>query len=130
MTEASQFSLDPDGQARIAGELTLDTVSTVFRQAEIAATQDRPITDVDLAAVSRVDSSGLALLLEWQALAHRNGRIIRIRNAPPGLLSLTRLCEASDLMVFEGRAAAINPDKNKLGVTAVNHRAMPLDTNP
>jgi len=30
---------------------------------------------------------------------------MRIRNAPPGLLSLTRLCEASELMVFEGRAA-------------------------
>jgi phospholipid transport system transporter-binding protein len=130
MIEAGQFSLDPDGQARIAGELTLDTVSTVFRQAEIAATQDRQIADVDLAAVSRVDSSGLALLLEWQSLAHRNGRIIRIRNAPPGLMSLTRLCEASDLMVFEGRPEAINPGKNKLGVTPGNHQAKSLDSNP
>ena len=103
MTVAGQFSLGADGQARIAGELTLDTVSTVFRQAEIAATQGRQIADVDLAAVSRVDSSGLALLLEWQSVAQRGGRVMRIRNAPPGLMSLTRLCEASDLMVFEGR---------------------------
>jgi phospholipid transport system transporter-binding protein len=130
MTVAGQFSLDPDGQARIAGELTLDTVSTVFRQAEIAATQGRQIADVDLAAVSRVDSSGLALLLEWQSLAHRNGRIMRIRNAPPGLLSLTRLCEASDLMVFEGRAAAVSPGKNNFVVTPGNPQEKTSDSNP
>lgn len=106
MTESCQFSLGPDGHARVAGELTLDTVSKVFRQAELAVSQGRHIVDVDLAAVSRVDSSGLALLLEWQSLAHRDGRIMRIRNAPPGLLSLTRLCEASDLMEFEGRIPA------------------------
>jgi len=105
MTQDGQFSLDDAGRARITGELTLDTVTKVFRQAEQAAAQGQHIADLDLAAVSRVDSSGLALLLEWQALANRSGRIMRIRNAPPGLLSLTRLCEASELMVFEGRAA-------------------------
>ncbi len=105
MTADGQFSLDDAGQARITGELTLDTVSAVFHQAGQAAARGRHITDLDLAAVSRVDSSGLALLLEWQSLAHRGGRLMRIRNAPPGLLSLTKLCEASDLMVFEGRTA-------------------------
>lgn len=105
MTQDSQFSLDDAGRARITGELTLDTVTKVFRQAEQAAARGRHIADLDLAGVSRVDSSGLALLLEWQSLAQHDGRVMRIRNAPPGLLSLTRLCEASDLMVFEGRAA-------------------------
>jgi phospholipid transport system transporter-binding protein len=103
MTQDSQFSLDDAGRARIIGELTLDTVTKVFRQAEQAAAQGHHIADLDLAAVSRVDSSGLALLLEWQSVAQRGGRVMRIRNAPPGLMSLTRLCEASDLMVFEGR---------------------------
>jgi phospholipid transport system transporter-binding protein len=106
MTESSQFSLDPDGHAQVAGELTLDTVGKVFRQAELALAQGRHIADVDLTAVSRVDSSGLALLLEWQSVANRGGRVMRIRNAPPDLLSLTRLCEASDLMEFEGRTPA------------------------
>jgi phospholipid transport system transporter-binding protein len=106
MTESNQFSLDPDGHATVKGELTLDTVSKVFRQGELAASQGQHILDVNLAAVSRVDSSGLALLLEWQSWAHRGGRIMRIRNAPPGLLSLTKLCEASDLMEFEGRLPA------------------------
>jgi phospholipid transport system transporter-binding protein len=106
MNESNQFSLDPDGHAQVTGELTLDTVGKVFREAELALSRGRHIADVDLAAVSRVDSSGLALLLEWQSVAHRGGRVMRIRNAPPGLLSLTRLCEASDLMEFEGRTPA------------------------
>jgi len=104
MTEDGQLSFDAGERARLAGDLTLDTVSKIFRQSEQAATAGKHIADLDLAAVSRVDSAGLALLLEWQSLAHRSGRIMRIRNAPPGLMSLTKLCEASDLMVFEGRA--------------------------
>jgi ABC-type transporter Mla MlaB component len=93
MTESSQFSLDPDGHATLAGELTLDTVSKVFREAELTLSQGRHIADVDLAAVSRVDSSGLALLLELQSVAHRDGRIMRIRNAAR-IAQPHGLCEA------------------------------------
>lgn len=81
----------------------MGTVAEVYRQANKDAAQGRPITDIDLGAVSRVDSSGLALLLEWQAAADHNGRTLHIYNAPPDLLSLASLCEASGLLTIEGR---------------------------
>lgn len=105
MIQASKISIEPSGQARIDGELTLDTVAAVYHQAEQAASQGQYMTSLDLGAVTRVDSSGLALLLEWQALANRAGRRITIHDAPSDLLSLASLCEAADLLSINGRAA-------------------------
>jgi ABC-type transporter Mla MlaB component len=59
---------------------------------------------LDLAGVDAVDSSGLALLLEWQALRPREGRL-QIINAPKSLLSLAQLCEAVDLLELSGRTS-------------------------
>ena len=106
MNGDSQFSLDPSGHAKLSGALTLDTVAAIYREAETAAGQGRPISDLDLGMVSHVDSSGLALLLEWQADAVRNGRSLKIRNAPADLLSLASLCEAADLLAIDGRNLA------------------------
>ena len=58
---------------------------------------------LDLREISRVDSSGLALLLEWQAKALSGNRKLRILNAPASLLQLAQLCEAGDLLDMEGR---------------------------
>jgi len=43
------------------------------------------------------------LLLEWQALQRAASRNLEIRNAPPSLISLARLCEADDVMQLTGR---------------------------
>jgi len=103
MIKAGKISIEPSGAARIDGALTLDTVAAVYQQAEQAASQGRYLTSLDLGGVTRVDSSGLALLLEWQSLAHRAGRCITIHAAPTDLLSLASLCEAADLLSINGR---------------------------
>jgi phospholipid transport system transporter-binding protein len=103
MSDSSQFSVDSSGLAQVSGPLTLDTVAAVFHQARAEAARGRQIVALDLDGVSRVDSSGLALLLEWQSTAVRDGRGISIRNAPRDLLSLSSLCEASGLLTIEGR---------------------------
>ena len=103
MNELSQFSVDASGHARVSGPLTLDTVAAVYQQANEEAARGQIVSDLDLGTVPRVDSSGLALLLEWQASAGRDGRKLHIRNAPPDLLSLVNLCDASGLLAIEGR---------------------------
>ena len=57
----------------------------------------RPVIE-STSASERADSSGLALLLEWQALARQQQRKLKISNAPDTLLSLARLCEADNLL--------------------------------
>jgi len=108
MNDSSTFSLDDTGFARVTGPLTLDTVNRVFQQAESAGGSGRHIAELDLSEVSHVDSSGLALLLEWQFMATRDNRPFQIRNAPADLLSLASLCEASDLLAINGRD--LSPD--------------------
>lgn len=103
MTERSTFSVDSKGQAAVSGSLTLDTVSAVFNQAGESTRSGLSISALDLAAVSHVDSSGLALILEWQAMAQQQGRSLTVSNAPADLLSLAKLCEANELLTIEGR---------------------------
>jgi len=103
MNPSSPFTVSPSGLARVSGPLTLDTVAAVYGLAKAEAAQGRHFDDLDLDAVPKVDSSGLALLLEWQSAARRAGRSLHIRNAPADLLSLASLCEANDLLAIEGR---------------------------
>lgn len=105
MNPRAEFRIDGNGTAVIAGELTLDSVASVYRTAREAMRRGgEHLSAVDLAGVTRVDSSGLALMLEWQAArAHADGGLA-IRNAPMDLLRLARLCEAQDLLDLDGRA--------------------------
>ena len=103
MSENSQLSVDSSGLARITGPLTLSTVAALYNQASAEATRGRNFVNIDLGAVPSVDSSGLALLLEWQSSAANAGNSLHIRNAPADLLSLVSLCEAGDLLAIEGR---------------------------
>lgn len=48
-------------------------------------------TTVDLAGVSEVDSSAVALLLAWQRGAKKQGRPLQILNLPQGLRSLANV---------------------------------------
>lgn len=87
-----------DGTLRLDGELTLATAGKVFRDcASVWADGDEPLA-IDLADTGRIDSAGLALLLEWQAQARQRGAVLQLRNPPDDLLQLAALCEASDLL--------------------------------
>ena len=105
MNARSHFSIDPSGHAEVTGELTLDTVAAIFQQGEDAARRGLRPREVDLGGVTRVDSSGLALILEWQARANRDEQHLKLSNAPADLLSLASLCEAAGLLQLDGRAA-------------------------
>ena len=85
----------------VSSDLTLDSVASVFRDSESVIT---PATKtIDLAKVARVDSAGLALLLEWQAISRRTGPGMAFSNAPDDLLRLAALSEASALLGFKPR---------------------------
>lgn len=72
----------------LEGPLTVRTVAEHFRH---PLPQDAPEWTVDLAAVSEVDSSALALLLAWLRRAKAQGARLEVRAAPAALLTLARL---------------------------------------
>ena len=86
-----------DGMLELSGPLTFDTAGAHYQDsANLFASAS--VTAVNLEQVDRVDSAGLALLLEWQSAARRAGRELVFSNAPNDLLRLAALAEASDLL--------------------------------
>lgn len=83
--------VDGDGTLRIEGALTFDTVPDVLRQSAEPIQRTGGAVRVDLQAVTRADSAGLALLVEWLHLARSKSRELTFVNVPEQLRSLIRV---------------------------------------
>lgn len=85
--------------ARVALDGTLD-----FDTARDVLARTRPVIEahaastIDLAGVVRSNSAGLALIVEWLAVARRAGHAVSFANVPDGLRQLARVCEVDGLL--------------------------------
>jgi phospholipid transport system transporter-binding protein len=80
----------------LEGPVTLANVAALLEEgrrhlAECAAT-------VDLAGVTELDSSALALLLAWLREARAGGRAVAFANLPESLQTIARLYGVEDLL--------------------------------
>lgn len=82
--------------------MRLEAVSGDLTVREVPATWRRLGTNlpeaIDLADVDRIDSSALALLLEFKALATSAGQRIEFRNPPETLRTIARLTQVEELL--------------------------------
>jgi phospholipid transport system transporter-binding protein len=99
--ELVNLQANKSGLVVLEGELTFDTVPEIYRQTRQLLAQGDRLKSIELSALKRVDSAGLALLLEWQSVAHQQGRTLRFDNAPDELVRLAALCDADELLGFE-----------------------------
>ena len=81
---------------RVSGPLTMDTVPELANAIEehLAAGATR----IDFSEVTEVDSSAVALTLEWQRLAARNNVVLDLQNLPSAMLNLSKLYGVSELV--------------------------------
>ncbi len=87
----SQIIVEDANTWRVSGELNFATVgalSTEFTQ---------PPKVVDLCDVTRTDSAGLALLIEW--LKQSKEAPITFRNMPAQMVSLATVCGVQDILL-------------------------------
>lgn len=86
------------GQGRwaLSGDLQFDNAAQLLDEGAAAFGADAR-AEIDLAQVGRVDSAGLALLVEWSIAAQSGGRTVTYRNVPPVLGALAGI---SDLAQF------------------------------
>ncbi len=85
------------GKFELSGDLGFDDAARLLRDGD-AAFGDSEQAEIDLARVARVDSAGLALLLEWSVAARESGRLLRYRNVPPALASLAGISDVAELL--------------------------------
>jgi phospholipid transport system transporter-binding protein len=95
------------GGFSLRGELTLAQVGpwrARGRRLLAGAAGSGPL-HMELQGVTRVDSAGLALLVDWLAWAHSAGRVLAFEALPPALLALARLSDLEDLLATPPIAA-------------------------
>ena len=82
------------------GALSFETLPAVLAQsAEYAARADLPERlTIDFARITHVDSSAVALLLEWRRQAQRRGKTLEFVNLPANLLALASLYGVAELI--------------------------------
>ena len=81
----------------LSGEIDFETVPSLLDHPGASMVRGRNI-QVDLAGVTRVDSAGLALMVEWLRESQRKGLGIRFSNVPEQLQSMARICGLEDIL--------------------------------
>jgi phospholipid transport system transporter-binding protein len=94
--------LNDDGNGRwlLQGDLGFDSVSSVLAHAG-ANMLGTARLQVDLAGVTRADSAGLALLVEWLRESEKAGNAIEFINVPAQLLSIARVCGLDEILSLQ-----------------------------
>src|SRR5689334_21181839 len=91
------------GRVVVTGELTFATAREA-RQLGVLVFErsraDRLI--IDCAGVTRADSAGLAVLLDWMSWGRRRSRPVSLENLPPALLAIARISEVDGLLTAHG----------------------------
>lgn len=101
---ASNATLQLDGpRARITGVLDRDAVVALWPQ--LKALPDS-VSQLDLGAVTSVDSAGLALLAELAARARNNGRALVLNGTPAGFNELGAAYRLAPSLDFNAPTAA------------------------
>ena len=91
------------GRVVVTGELTFATARDA-RQLGLLVLQGSSAERlvVDCGGVTRADSAGLAVLLDWLAWGRRRSRTVSLQNLPPSLLAIAKISEVDELLTATG----------------------------
>jgi phospholipid transport system transporter-binding protein len=89
------------GRFGISGDLGFVDAARLLAEGDAAFGSLKQV-EIDLANVGRVDSAGLALLLEWSASARESGRVLVYRNLPLAISALAGISDVSELLESAG----------------------------
>lgn len=100
--EAIVLSRDGTGPICVRGAMTFSSAAAgiqAFKPYCTAGT-DR-VLQMDLSQIARMDSAGLALLLQWKRMAHSAGRTIRFNGLPQQARNLATVFAIGSLIGTE-----------------------------
>ena len=91
------------GRVTVTGELTFASAREA-RQLGILVLEgsraDRIV--IDCTGVTRADSAGLAVLLDWLAWGRRRSHVVSLENLPPSLVAIAKISEVDELLSATG----------------------------
>lgn len=91
------------GRIVVSGELTFATAREA-RQLGILVLESSRAERlvVDCSGVTRADSAGLAVLLDWLAWGRRKNRAVTLEQLPAALVAIARISEVDELLTGTG----------------------------
>lgn len=101
MSQSCSLRLDAEtGHIDVSGELTFTTVNELLESAPVLFA---PISmlDIDLADVTRSDSAGLALLIDWMRSAKQMNKNIVFHNIPAQMLAMAHASGLDELLPLQ-----------------------------
>lgn len=102
MNTSESFSLtfDADKQLiRVGGELSFATVKDVLLQSNDVFKSAADTFSIDLSAVTRSDSAGVALLVDWMRTAKKRNKKIVFHHIPSQMLAIAGASGIDELLV-------------------------------
>ena len=85
------------GICRIAGTLNFSTAEDALSSVDTLIRQHEKL-EIDLSGVSDCNSVGLALLIEWLAIARREKHSVTFNHIPDTLRQLAGVCQVDGLI--------------------------------
>ena len=94
------------GRIVITGELTFASARDARQLGMLVLESARAQSIViDCGGISRADSAGLAVLLDWLAWGRRKSRTIKLENLPASLLAIAKISEVEGLLTAPASGA-------------------------
>jgi len=91
------------GSWLLVGDLSFTTVPALRGGLDMKSA-DRTRISIDLAGVTRSDSAGLALLIEWLRESEQLGKTITFLNMPAQMQSIARVCGLDGILPADSAA--------------------------
>ncbi|KPJ93823.1 MAG: hypothetical protein AMJ53_06475 [Gammaproteobacteria bacterium SG8_11] len=99
-----KIEVNEDGSIAIIGELDHQSIPALLKKSSgiFFSDHNRNSDDlnIDLKAVSRSDSAGVALLIEWMRQAKKNHKTIRFDNIPEQMRELAEVSGVDKLLAM------------------------------
>ena len=91
------------GRVVVTGELTFATARDARQLGVLVLESSRaPHLVIDCGGVTRADSAGLSVLLDWLAWGRRKSRTVTLENLPASLVAIARISEVDGLLTAAG----------------------------
>ena len=102
-TCASESVRPAIGRITVTGELTFASARDARQLGVLVLEGSRAERIViDCSGVTRADSAGLAVLLDWLAWGRRKSRVITLENLPASLVAIAKISEVDGLLAATG----------------------------
>lgn len=86
------------GQLQLSGDLTFATVTALLAESQALFATGGDALRIDLSAVGRADSAGLALLIEWLRVARRAGRTLEFHGVPDQMVAIAKASGLAEVL--------------------------------